>query len=194
MNRVKFTILALVIAASLAACNGQQSGTPGEPTEPVAATPAEAPADPRTVNEAIPAENFLVHLSKAGEPQPSADGASLDIQVKVANPGTQGVSGQGKMPVNLGIQILGEGDNADGPGGLREFVRVPLPYIAGGSEATVPVTVPFDPRLDGRKVRIALVQEGARWYETSEYGAIDLGPLKICEARLCDPSATPTSP
>ncbi len=193
MNSVKLAILALVISASLAACKGQEAGKPGEVAEPVVSAPTGAPTDPHAIDEVIPAESFLVHLSKASEPQASADGASLDLQVKVTNPGTQSVSGQGKMPVNLGIQILGEGDNADGAGGLREFVRIPLPYVAGGGEAIVPVTVPFDPRLDGRKVRIALVQEGARWYETSEYGAIDLGPLKICEARICDPAGTPPS-
>lgn len=191
MKGFKFTVLALALVTSLVACKQQNDSDPAQ-AEKIApavdsAVPADAStADPNAINEVIPADQFLVRLSQVGEPKASVDGASMDVVVKVDNSGTRPVYGVGKMPVNLGVQILGEGENADGAGGVREFVRVPLPYIAGGSNATVNVTVPFDPHIDGRKVRIALVQEGSRWYESSGYNPIDLGPFKSCGDRICD--------
>lgn len=190
MKGLKFTMLVLAIVAALVACEQQNDNTsaPDDTSTSTAGDPAqtEAAPDPRAINEAIPSDQFAVKLSQAGDPQVSLDGSSVNIPIRVANAGTYAIYGVGEMPVNLGVQVLGDGDTVTGVGGEREFVRVPLPYIAGGSEATVNVIVPWDPRLKARKIRIALVQEGSSWYESSEYGPIDLGPFPLCEERFCN--------
>lgn len=180
-------VFALICSISLlsASCKQQDAGVV-MPTDESAAF--EKVAQLQSLDTIIPPEQFLARLERAGDLRTSSDGAGMDVPVKVVNAGSHALIGKGRMPVNLGVQILGEEGSADSTGGEREFVRIPLPFVEAGSEALVVVTVPFDPRLDGLKVRIALVQEGSRWYETSDHGVLDLGPFVNCENRICDQS------
>lgn len=191
MNPSRFALLACLIAG-ITACNREPA--PGsvdqvaEQRTPAAPAPASASAtvDPNAINDALTGDAFRANISIAKAPHASATGAGVDIVIKVANDGTSALYGVGTKPVNLGIQILGDNDDVTGSGGVRDFMRTPLPYVSAGTQADVVVSVPADPRLEGRKLRIALVQEAVGWHDTTPEQRIDLGPFTLCGPQVCD--------
>ncbi len=170
MKPIKPALFALSCATLFAAC---------EVNTPNAATTQADDAD--AITAPIPGDAYKLALSLVGKPLPAADGKTITYQVLVENKGSAPVYGVGKadgsMAVDIGEMVLGDGDNVDGNGGSRDFTRVHLPLLAPGQAAVVAVNVPAAPRLDGRKLRLATVQEGVAWHEDD--GSIDLGPFKL---------------
>lgn len=174
---IKTSLLAASCAASLAACKGPDSDKADNAAIVTATeTPSEISSDPNAINAPIPAKAFKLDLSVVSEPTLAADGRSVTYQVKVDNNGTATVYGVGKNKVNIGVMILGDDGTTKGSGGVRDFVRTALPLIPSGQSATVSVGIPVDPRLDGRSLRIATVQENVTWHEENP---IDVGPFKL---------------
>lgn len=187
MNLFK-SVLALSLISCLAACQ------PSTDNSTKVADPATAPApstDPNAINSAIAFDAFKARFKLLSSPKISADGKSIDITLDVTNEGTETIYGTGSMPVNIGVQILGQGDSVTAEGGVRDFMRTPLPLLPPGATATVLVHVPSDARLDGRKVRLTLVQENVRWYDDLIPAIADVGPFKYCDGRFCDTSESP---
>lgn len=192
MNPSRFALVACLIAG-VTACDREAVQNPAEPVaeQPAeAAAPPPAPVDPNAINDALTGEAFRASISVAKAPHASTTGAGMDIVIKVANEGTAALYGVGTKPVNLGIQILGDNDDVTGTGGIRDFMRTPLPYVSAGTQSDVVVSVPADPRLEGRKLRIALVQEAVGWHDETPEKRIDLGPFTVCGQQVCDASGT----
>lgn len=195
-TRLAFALCSFV---ALAACDRTPSQAPVEPaamptaTQDAAGTNPQttAPADPNAIDTPIPDEAFGATLSVAGPPRMSASGAGFDIVLQVANTGTSALYGAGSKQVNIGVQILGDNDDVEASGGVRDFMRKGLPYLPQGAQSNVVVTVPADQRLDGRKLRFALVQEHVRWHEDTPDKRIDLGPFRICGSQVCDAAGQP---
>lgn len=185
MSRLSSTVTALSIALALAACDRQPAPPAASPATPAVTAPElvknDVMADPLT------SESVKTALEVVGKPVMDAASGQLHVTVKVANNGTRALSGIGKYPVNIGVQILGDDGTVASAGGLADFVRAPLPEIAPGSSADVNVMIPVDPRLDGRSLNLDLVQEGVNWFSAG-FGqpALVLGPFKVCGEALCD--------
>lgn len=195
MNNSKSALLACGLLL-LTACSGEKqapdTATPKAP-EPPALT--ETPTvDPNAINEPIAAEAFKIQLSLNGTPRAATNGNGMEVEVTVANNGNTPVYGVGSKPVNLGVLILGDGDDVTGTGGVRDFVRQPLPLIAPGSSATVLIHVPADDRIDGRKLRISVVQEAVAWLDGVEQSRVDVGPFNVCGGQICTEAGTPLTP
>jgi len=192
-------VFALCTIAALAACDRTQPQAPAETVaEPTVAQgaaenapQATAPVDPNAIDTPIPDNTFKATLSIASTPHASASGSGFDIVVQVANGGAAALYGVGSKQVNIGVQILGDNDDVAASGGVRDFVRTGLPYLPPGAQSDVVVTVPADQRLDGRKLRLALVQENVRWHEDTPEKYLDLGPFRICGSQVCDASGRP---
>lgn len=195
MNHSKSAFLACSLLV-LTACTGEKQApdtTAAVVQEPPAM--AEPPvADPNAINDPIATEAFKVQLALKGVPKAAQSGSGMEIEVDVANNGNAPIYGVGSKPVNLGIQILGEGDDVTTAGGVRDFMRTPLPLIAPGSAATVLVNVPVDSRIDGRKLRISVVQEAVGWHDGPDQSRLDVGPFKICGEQICDGAGAPLTP
>lgn len=180
----KTAALGLACSLLLAAC-GKQPVPPTEGSGTSAANASEAaPAstnDPNAINEPIPAEAYNVSLALDGAPTLNTDSSSLSLKVQVKNEGKAAIYGVGSKPVNIGGMIVGAGDSIDGEGGLRDFVRAPLPLIAAGESAVVSVDVPADPRLNGRIFRLATVQEAVGWHD--DKATVDIGPFEVLEGK-----------
>lgn len=188
---------ALCMLAALAACDRTPPQAPAEPaatpdpTRDATATPTPAPVDPNAIEIPIPDDAFKATLSIAKPPHVSTSGLGVEIVVHVANTGTSALYGVGSKQVNIGVQILGDNDDVAAPGGVRDFVRAGLPYLPPGAQSDIVVAIPADQRLDGRKLRLALVQENVRWHEDKPEKRIDLGPFRICGSQVCDASGQP---
>lgn len=190
---------AFCLIAALAACDRTPPQAPVEPaamptasqdatgTHPQATTPV----DPNAIDTPIPDEAFGATLSIARPPRMSASGTGFDIVLQVANTGTSALYGAGAKQVNIGVQILGDNDDVEASGGVRDFMRAGLPHLPQGAQSDVVVTVPADQRLDGRKLRLALVQEHVRWHDDTPEKRIDLGPFRICGSQVCDAAGQP---
>lgn len=189
MNFLK-SILAAFLISCLVGCQ-PSANTSTETADPVASPVPAISADPNAINTEIAADAVKARFQLIGSPKAAADGKSMDITLEVSNEGTETLYGTGSMPVNIGIQILGQGDSIKNEGGVRDFMRAPLPLLPPGSTATVVVPVRADARLDGRKLRFTLVQEKVRWYDDLAPAIVEVGPFKYCDGRFCDITATP---
>ena len=171
-------LVAILVVSSLFAVSAcQKSDNNADNTGAAPAAQTEEPQDPNAISTIIPAEAFKVTFALTEDaPTLVENNSRILYKVKVANEGDSPIYGKGSKGVKLGLQVLGDDGTAQGDGALRDFNRVPLPLIAPGESAVLDVRVPADGRLAGRKVRIALLQEGVRWYE--DRGVIDLGPFQ----------------
>ncbi|TMN19309.1 hypothetical protein [Pseudoxanthomonas sp. X-1] len=183
MNTIKNAVALLALGGLLAGCLDKT----GTGSETATATSQPAQTDPSAINAPIPAEAYGVKLSVTDAPSVAADGKSATYQVRIENDGTAPVYGAGTNPVNLGIIILGSDNTIDGPGGTREFIRVPLPLLPPGQAATVVATIPVDARIDGKTLRFATVQEGVAWHDSSN--TVDAGPFHIADGKFADAPA-----
>lgn len=191
MNFIKSALVVSLISC-LAACQPSDNTSAESSTLKETADPVPAPsADPNAINSEIPAEALKARFKLVDSPKVAVDGKSIDITLEVSNEGTETLYGTGSMPVNIGVQILGQGDSIKNEGGVRDFMRTPLPLLPPGSTATVVVPVRADARLDGRKLRFTLVQEKVRWYDDLAPAIVEVGPFKYCDGRFCDMTVTP---
>ncbi|PNS09218.1 hypothetical protein [Solilutibacter silvestris] len=169
MHAPKIYLLAFTASILLGACSGP-ANNPGigadKPPQPATTEPAST--DPNAINSPLAAEAFKGKVTLTGQPTLSADKKSLVYQFKVQNSGTAALYSVGKHPIHIGIAVIGTSGSVDTDGGIRDFSRADLPLIPAGETATVTVNVPVDPRMQGRKLRFALVQEGAGWRDDAQ--------------------------
>ncbi len=194
MNKTRSLILFLAIF-SLSACQGGDDTAKNVAADKTAA-PAPMPVptgDPNAINGPLPVEGKGARLALSGEPKLSAEGKDLEVSVEVTNTGASALYGVGAMPVNIGVQILGADNSAESADGVRDFVRAPLPLITHNGKAVVVAKIPADPRIDGRMLRIALVQEGVGWFADGQNALLEVGPYKVCEGSICDAAGNPLS-
>ena len=184
MNTITRSLVLMAFSCLLAGCM-DKTGTANSDTSPAAARPAKE--DPNAINAPIAPEAYKVTLSITDAPALTSDGANATYQVQMKNEGSAAVYGAGTNAVNLGIIILGSDGTVDGPGGTREFIRVPLPLLSPGQNATVPVTISSESKLDGKIVRLATVQEGVAWHDASD--TIDVGPFHIADGKFAEAPA-----
>lgn len=174
MNPRLVSILTISTLLALSACKKADNDTASSSTK---LATQEEPQDPNAITSIIPAETFKVTFTLTDdEPTLVENNSRILYKVKVTNESDIPVYGKGSKGVKLGLQVLGDDGTAQGNGAVRDFSRVLLPLIAPGESVVLDVRVPADGRLAGRKVRMALLQEGVRWYE--DRGVIDLGPFQ----------------
>ncbi len=181
---MKFTTLScglLFATLLMTSCQQEQAQSAGEATPPSVPTP---PADPNAINQPFADGAFDFQLAVASAPRVTPAG-TLELSVTVNNTGTVPAYSVGTMPVNLGVQVLGVDGTLESAGGLRDFIRAPLPLTQPGASNVVRVEVPADVRLDGMELRLALVQEGVRWYDSEPYPMLNIGKFSICGSSFC---------
>ena len=184
----------LVSAVAFATTGCKRSPDPSNPQEPTAeAVPSETlqPA-PDGINQAIAPDEFArVRLSQVESPRQTEGGTHVLVTIEVENRSTQTRVGRGSNPVNLGVQVLSSDGKPEPPDGLLDFIRQPLPPIEPGEGAAVTLAIPVDARSSGRTLRLALVQEPLRWYDTPTDQPIEIGPFSACDTRICDVAGAP---
>lgn len=181
---------------ALGACSGAPDSTPADGNGSMAASEAAADAPPvaREINEALVPEQVSVSLSLAGEPVYLEDEDALLLGITIANNGQTDLIGSGSKPVNLGASLLGP-HGANTPPGIRDFVRVPLPLIARGTEKTVRMKLPAK-SLNGQTVQVQLVQEGVAWFNAFGQAPLKLDAYSPCNnasGALCNSSGEAVS-
>lgn len=143
----------------------------GESSDPSTADPAvqaqidAAANDPNAINSPYAEGDFNGSVKVSGEPTVAPDGKTVTLPLEVTNSGTVPIYSVGKNPVNVGISIVGDDGTVTGTGGSLDFVRAQIPLIQPGQSANIQTSIPVDPRVSGRKIRMTLVQEGARWLD-----------------------------
>ncbi|WP_369934221.1 hypothetical protein [Xanthomonas tesorieronis] len=177
MKPLYVLLAATAVTIAVAGC-GQDASQTAPATAPAsapgaAAAPAQAPVNKLT------ADQVSVKLSLESEPKVDVAAGVITFTVKVENNGKVALSGTSNPPVNLGVQIEGPGGNPDGL--VRDFARTPLPEIAPGASASVAVQVPADPRIDGRRLKVDLVQESVSWFADFGQPTLDVGPIPLAK-------------
>jgi len=175
MKPLYVLLAATAVTIAVAGCGQDASQTAPAPGAAPAAVAAPAPAP---VNK-LTADQVSVKLSLESEPKVDATTGVITFAVKVENNGKVALSGTSNPPVNLGVQIEGPGGNPDGL--VRDFARTPLPEIAPGASASVAVQVPADPRIDGRRLKVDLVQESVSWFADFGQPTLDVGPIPLAK-------------
>ncbi|MBB3813611.1 hypothetical protein FHY13_001958 [Xanthomonas arboricola] len=178
MKRSYIFMLSIAMTMMTVACSKNESNAP-EVSKDSTATPASSePATPIGVQEIkkLTADQVGVKLTLESQPKVDTASGSVSFVVKVENHGVAALSGASNPPVNLGVQILGPDGSAEGM--VRDFSRTPLPDIAPGNAASVTVQFPLESRLDGRKLKVDVVQEGVSWFSDFGQPTLELDPVK----------------
>jgi hypothetical protein len=172
----------LLLLAGMAGCQR-------EPTAPAATTPA--PATPAATPKMAPlkASQVKVTLEPQGVGAMNPATGKFEIPVRIANDGTVALSDKTDPPVRVGVQILPSDDGTQP--GVQDFTRSPLPEIAPGTAQVVNVVVPVDRRVDGRRLKLELVQEHVAWFGRLGQPGVVVGPYRVCDKALCPAAATP---
>ncbi|MBN6103326.1 glycosyltransferase [Xanthomonas sp. CFBP 8703] len=176
MKPLYVLLAASAVTIALAGC-GQDASQTTPATAPAPAPDAAAAAQAPVTK--LTADQVSVKLSLESEPKVDTAAGVITFTVKVENNGKVALSGTSNPPVNLGVQIEGPGGNADGL--VRDFARTPLPEIAPGASASVAVQVPADPRIDGRRLKVDLVQESVSWFADFGQPTLDVGPIPLAK-------------
>lgn len=173
-------IAAPVLVAALAACN-KPAQLPEAPADESAKTPVAQIAEPAAVgiDKPLTRDQVSVKLEQVGEVKYDAATDELLIRVKLQNNGQTPLITAGKLPVKLGVQLVGEDGNPDKAPGNREFARVPLPMIAPGQSVEVDARIPAKPTV-GLRLRVLPLQEGVAWFDKLGQHALLIGPMGNC--------------
>jgi len=96
------------------------------------------------------------------------------LEVHISNDGNAPVSGVGRLPLSIGVQLLDEAGNIV----VRDWLHAPLICpLAPGSESDMKIALPV--AAAGRwKVRVDLVQEGVAWFQDQGVAPIDLDMIE----------------
>lgn len=186
MKSVARTLVFVALLPVLLACQGR----PGDDSQIAVEDMADGGLH-EVVNdamaEALVAGEVSAWIEMEGAPRLDSARGELIIPVKISNDGDRLLSGTGRYPVNLGVQIAGDDGTANSAGGVQDFVRVPLPDLPPGESVELEVSVPADARIEGRVLIFDLVQEGIAWFSTGfEQPVLKAGPFKLCGAAFCD--------
>jgi hypothetical protein len=176
--------LSLLAAMSLAACN-QNAPSTTNTEQPATEQKASVPGE---INEAIPPDSINLAYAIIAGPAYDAKDETIVYKIQVANNGKVALSSTGSKPVNLGVVILGPGDNIGVPPGKRDFVRVKLPRtLEPGQSLDVTAAFKVEPTIGGSVVLDA-VQEGVRWFGDYKKPTLALGAFQYCdgnETEIC---------
>ncbi|PPU99968.1 hypothetical protein XhyaCFBP1156_02150 [Xanthomonas hyacinthi] len=162
---------------AVAGCNkgpDQAAPAPAQTSPRDAAAPAPAASPQAPVNK-LTADQVSIKLTLESEPKINAATGFVEFTVKVENNGKVALSGASNPPVNLGVQI----EAPDGSAEVRDFSRTALPEIAPGAAASVAVQIPADSRIDGRKLKVDLVQESVSWFSGFGQPTLEVGPVHL---------------
>ena len=178
-------LLGITLAALITGCQDRADSPAGGPATQQTADAAAADATPPPAPKPVPlkAEDVSVTLELDSAPSMNAQNR-LEIPVKITNNGKSALSTTGQR-VRLGTQIAGIDGEVGSEGSVRDFVRTELPTIEPGQSAVVVAIIPVDQRVDGRKLNLELVQEGAAWFSKLGQPGLEVGPVTICDGKLC---------
>lgn len=159
----------IVIAVVLLAACDKSPPNEAVPAQDSAAAPAaslDAPLQKAEVGVVVTQVGDIVHNQARNV---------LTARFRVENTGKVLLVSQGKMPVRLGVQLVGQ----DGAPVKVDFIRANLPEIAPGSAAEIVVEIPAD-AVVGYSLRVLPVQEGVAWFDSLGQSALVIGPLETC--------------
>lgn len=190
---------AALLVAVLAACGDKTppatdaATTPPTPAADTAAATADT-SDPTVINAPLAQDSVLTDIRLASAPEYLADTDELVFKVKVGNAGSAVISGQGEMPVVVGVVHVDPDQEifASIPVASRES----LPVLRSGDSGVVSVTVAAESIL-GLPLHIELFQQGVAFFGKS-YGqpVVTVGPFARCNgaaATLCNADGTAIS-
>lgn len=179
-------LLALCAATLLLAACGKNT------SPPVTASPAEEPPAATAANAPIPADQLGATLALVGSPGYDSSDDTVHARISITNTGRVALSSKGAHIFNLGVMLVGP-DGPDKVPGNRNFVRVPLPLVAPGSQIEVDAVLPAEPLLN-LAVRADLVQENVSWFAGYGYATLEIGTFQRCDGEprtLCDDNGNP---
>jgi len=174
-------LLGMTLAALITGCQDRTDNAAQSPATEQAAATVTPPPPPRPV--ALKAADVSVTLELQSPPSMNAQNR-LEIPVKITNNGKNALSTSGPG-VRLGTQIAGIDGQVGSEGTVRDFVRTEIPTIEPGQSAVVVALIPVDKRVDGRKLNLELVQEGVAWFSKLGQTGVEVGPVTICDGKLC---------
>lgn len=173
--------LALLV---LAGCN-QPAPEPAQGQTPTTEAPA---AVQPGVDAPIAATDIDLSFKLASGPTYDAANDSVTYQVEAANNGKATLISAGKLPVHMGVVVLGSDGTLQSPPANQNFMRVPLPQtLAPGQQITLPITFKVAPTLGGTVV-VDAVQEQVGWFSGYDKPVLTLGTFTRCngaENTLC---------
>jgi len=182
MTRSATALTSFLLIAGLAACQRQP--------EPPAAPSGTAPVAGTAVKIGpLKAGQVKVTLEPQGAGAMNAATGKFEIPVRITNGGTVPLSDRTDPPVRVGVQIVALEDGSQPA--VQDFARSPLPEIAPGSAQVVNVVVPIDRRVDGRQLKIELVQERVAWFGRLGQPGVVVGPFHVCGKALCPATTAP---
>lgn len=192
MKQFHVLILGTAIALALAGCKEQTDpAATATPEATTAATdPAAAPV-PAPRPDALKPDQVSIALELESPPRVDMEKGVIEIPVKISNNGSVALSGKSNPPVNIGVQIVGNDGTTASEGGVRDFSRTPLPVIEPGASASVLVVVPADARVNGRKLKLDVVQEGVSWFSKLGQPVLEVGPLEVKGQAAAEVAADP---
>lgn len=183
----------------LAGCNNPGTEAPTTPeTLGSQINEPEAPeAVPTGIDTPIPASDIDLAFRVTGGPLYDAANDSVAYQVEVSNNGKASLISVGKLPVHLGVVVLGSDGTLQTPPANQDFMRVPLPQpLAPGQQVILPITFKIPPTLGGTVI-VDAVQEHVSWFREYDKPVLTFGEFMRCsgtESTLClaDGNKVPT--
>lgn len=195
LNTMTFALLVLI------GCNKPGTEAPGAAEEPSSQTnEPEAPAAVSAgIDTPIPATDIDLAFRVTSGPTYDATTDSVTYQVEVSNNGKSSLISGGKLPVNIGVVVLGSDGTLRTPPAIQDFARIPLPQpLAPGQRVTLPITFEASPTLGGTVI-VDAVQELVNWFSTYNNPVLTLGKFERCDGAdntlcLADGTVVPEAP
>ena len=183
MNTIK--VVSAVLALALAAGCGETSDAPAQ-AETTAAQNS-APAAPGIDAPIAPSEiDLTFQLVGGGRYDATSDEVTYELEA--ANNGKATLISAGKLPIHLGVVVLGSDGTLQTPPSNQNFMRVPLPHpLEPGQRVKLPITFKVEPTLGGA-VTVDAVQEQVSWFSGYGKPVLTIGMFTRCggaENTLC---------
>lgn len=179
--KVVAPLLALVLAAGC-------GETPDVPTEAkTSAAEDSAPAAPG-IDAPIPSSDIDLTFQLVGGGTYDAIRDEVTYELEAANNGKATLISAGKLPIHLGVVVLGSDGTLQTPPSNQNFMRVPLPHpLEPGQRVKLPITFKVEPTLGGT-VTVDAVQEQVSWFSGYGKPVLTIGTFIRCggaEKTLC---------
>lgn len=182
MNTTKLLNTMMIALLALTGCNRPGAGAPSASESPKSQTnELEAPVTvPAGVDNPIPATDINLGFKLISGPTYDVTNDSVTYQVEVSNTGKASLISAGKLPVNLGVVILGSDGTLETPPANQDFMRVPFPQpLATGQQVKLPITFQVAPTFGGT-VLVDAVQEQVGWFRDYDKPVLTLGKFERC--------------
>lgn len=202
--RKSATLTILAVALFAAGCKQAEEGAPAAETVATNApepgpspTPTTDPTTGVTTDSAIVQEDLNLAFRVVAGPYYNKAEDQVSFTLEAENKGTAALSSAGKLPVNLGLTIVGpDGTVKTAPGNL-EFQRVPLVHpLQPGEKVEFPVQFSAAPTIGGSVV-LDGVQEGVSWFRDYGKPTLTLGKFSRCSGKqgtLCGDNGAEIAP